>query len=84
MNIVSFDYTAKFGHFLRAEANCNGLTYPVPPRTVLLGLLGAILGLDKDAPQEVLVDAHLAVGKRVPQRMWHKTNVRKDPPAPCL
>lgn len=82
MNIVAFTYSAKFGHFLRAEANANGVTYPVPPRTALLGLVGAVLGLDKDAPQELLAEAQFAVGGKLPKRFWHKTNVRKDPPAP--
>src|SRR5262245_31635864 len=82
MNIVAFAYSAKFGHFLRAEANANGVTYPVPPRTALLGLVGAVLGLEKDTPQQLLADAQLAVGGALPRRFWHKTNVRKDPPAP--
>jgi CRISPR-associated protein Cas5h len=82
MNVVSFAYSARFGHFLRAEANANGVTYPVPPRTALLGLLGAVLGLEKDAPQQLLDGAHLAVGGELPKRFWHKTNVRKVPPAP--
>ena len=82
MNIVAFTYSAKFGHFLRAEANANGVTYPVPPRTVLLGLVGAVLGLEKDTPQVLLSEARLAVGGELPKRFWHKTNVRKDPPAP--
>src|SRR5438445_3149686 len=82
MKVVAFTYSAKFGHFLRAEANANGVTYPVPPRTALLGLCGAVLGLEKDAPQCVLAEARLAVGGEIPKRFWHKTNVRKDPPAP--
>jgi CRISPR-associated protein Cas5h len=82
MNFVAFTYSAKFGHFLRAEANANGITYPVPPRTVLLGLVGAVLGLEKDTPQQLLAEARLAVGGELPKRFWHKTNVRKDPPAP--
>ena len=82
MNIVQFRYYGKFAHFLRAEANANGVTYPLPPRTVLLGLVGAVLGLGKDEPQDKLTDAHLAVGGSLPKRFWHKTNVRKDPPAP--
>lgn len=82
MNVVAFTYSAKFGHFLRAEANANGVTYPVPPRTALLGLVGAILGLEKDTPQQLLAEAHLAIGGELPKRFWHKTNVRKDPPAP--
>jgi CRISPR-associated protein Cas5h len=79
---VTFRYAGKYGHFLRAEANANGVTYPYPPRTALLGLVGAVLGLDKDAPQVGLADARLAVGGVPPTRFWHKTNVRKDPPAP--
>ena len=49
MEVVTFVWQAKYGHFLRAESNVNALTYPVPPRTAVLGLLGAILGLEKDA-----------------------------------
>src|SRR5947208_13581246 len=82
MIVVSFRYSAKVGHFLRAEANANGVTYPVPPRTALLGMVGAVLGLEKDTPQELLSEARLAVGGALPRRFWHKTNVRKDPPAP--
>lgn len=83
MRVVRFRYGGRFAHFLRAEANANGLTYPVPPRTVLLGLTGAALGLDKDEPQSLLADAEFAVAVRRPgRRFWHKTNVRKDPPAP--
>jgi CRISPR-associated protein Cas5h len=82
MDVVAFTYSAKFGHFLRAEANANGVTYPAPPRTALLGLVGAVLGMRKDEPQQLLADARLAVGGELPKRFWHKTNVRKDPPAP--
>jgi CRISPR-associated protein Cas5h len=82
MNTVCFDYKAKYGHFLRAEANANGVTYPVPPRTALLGLIAAVLGLPKDALARDLADSHVAVGGTLPQRFWTKTNVRKDPPAP--
>lgn len=82
MKIVCFEYRAKFGHFLRAEANANGITYPLPPRTALLGLIAAVLGLAKDALAQELADAHVAVGGRVPRRFWHRTNVRKDPPTP--
>ena len=80
MNVICFRYFGRFGHFLRAEANANGVTYPIPPRTVLLGLIGAVLGLEKDEPQVKLAGAELAVGGELPKRFWHKTNIRKDPP----
>lgn len=82
MNVVCFDYSAKYGHFLRAEANANGVTYPFPPRTALLGLIAAVLGLHKDALALELAGANVALAGSVPRPFWHKTNVRKDPPAP--
>jgi CRISPR-associated protein Cas5h len=82
MNVVYFEYKAKYGHFLRAEANANGITYPAPPRTALLGLIAAVLGLPKDALARELTEAHVALGGAIPRRFWHKANVRKDPPAP--
>lgn len=84
MRVVRFRYRGKVGHFLRAEANVDGLTYPIPPPTALLGLIGAVLGLPKDAAQVQLATARFAVAPvgRLPLRFWHTTNIRKDPPAP--
>jgi CRISPR-associated protein Cas5h len=79
--IVIFDYHGRFGHFLRAEASASALSYPLPPRTVLLGLIGAVLGLEKDVPQEVLSDARIAVSGAAPSTHWHRAKFRKDPPA---
>ena len=79
MLTLSFRYFGRVGHFMRAEMNASALSYPVPPRTALLGLLGAVLGMSKDAVSTELVDA--AVGLRIretmPVRHYHKANVRK-------
>ena len=82
MQVVVFRYRGRFAHFLRAEATANALSYPVPPRTVLLGLAGAILGMPKDTVQTELAEARFAVGGELPQRFWHKANLRKNLPAP--
>lgn len=82
MRVVRFRYHGKVGHFLRAEANVDGLTYPVPTPTTLLGLVGAVLGLEKDEPQRALRGAKFGLAGKQPLRFWHTTNVRKDPPAP--
>lgn len=82
MKIAIFRYRARFGHFLRAEANASAPTYPVPPRTALLGLIGAVLGMDKDEPQGDLSEAYLALGGRIPRTIWHTAKLRKDPPVP--
>lgn len=80
MDTLSFRWRGRFGHFLRAEANVNALTYPVPPRTAVLGLLAALLGLEKDALASELADLRVAIGGPVPARFWHRVKLRKDPP----
>lgn len=77
---IIFEYTGRFGHFLRAEASVSALSYPVPPRTALMGMIGAVLGLEKDTPQVELKDALIAVSGPIPRTHWHKVKLRKDPP----
>lgn len=79
---VTFSYAGRFGHFLRAEASASALSYPVPPRTVLLGMLGAVLGLEKDTPQIELKDALVAVAGEQPRTHWHRAKFRKEIPTP--
>ncbi len=82
MDTLSLEWSAKYGHFLRAEATVNALTYALPPRTAVLGLLGSILGLEKDALATDLAEVRVAVSGPIPQRFWHRVKLRKDPPAP--
>ena len=79
--VVVFTYAGRFGHFLRAEASASALSYPLPPRTVLLGVLGAVLGFEKDTPQLLLKDALIAVSGAQVSTHWHRAKFRKDPPA---
>ncbi|MCD5397736.1 CRISPR-associated protein Cas5 [candidate division NPL-UPA2 bacterium] len=82
MELIVFQLKGYFAHFLRAEASASALSYPIPPRTVILGMLGAVLGLPKDKPQVVLEPASIAIRGRVPKTHWHRVKLRKDPPAP--
>lgn len=81
MRLVRFRYQGRVGHFLRAEMNASALSYPVPPRTALLGLVGNILGLAKDEAPRILADAAVAVRGKVPRRHYHRANVRKAFPS---
>lgn len=80
MRVVHFRYSGRFGHFLRAEANASWTSYRFPPRTALLGLLGAILGLEKDTPQSCLAEACIGSQGASPQTHWHGANIRKQLP----
>lgn len=79
MQTVCFRYFGRVAHFMRAEMNASALSYPVPPRTTLLGLLGAIMGIPKDIAQEELSDAMIGLRIRngIPLRHYHKANIRK-------
>jgi CRISPR-associated protein Cas5h len=46
---VSFEVASEMAHFRRPYAITTALTFPIPPRTALCGLVGAILGLPKNA-----------------------------------
>lgn len=78
MRLVSFRFEGRFGHFLRAEGGVSAPSYPVPPRTAVLGMIGAVLGLQKDQAQSVLEPAHIAVAGRLPQTHWHTAKFRQD------
>ena len=78
---IIFEYRGKFAHFLKAEANASAPSYPFPTRTILLGLVGAVLGLTKDSPQIFLKNANFAVSGKAEAAHWHTANLRKDPPA---
>ena len=43
--LVSFEVSADFGFFKKPDINKIGLTYNLPPKPAILGLLGSILGL---------------------------------------
>lgn len=80
MEVVTFLWEAKYGHFLMAGANRNCLTYPVPPRTAVLGLLAALLGQEKNDLSSVVEAAWVAVTGPPPERFWHKVKLRQDEP----
>lgn len=81
LRIVEFRLIGKFGHFQKAEGATAAMTYLIPPRTVILGLIGAVLGMPKDAPQVLLESAAIAISGKVPETFWHKVKFRKNPPA---
>ncbi len=45
---VAFELSAEYAHYRRPYAITTALTFPIPTRTALSGLLGAIVGLPKN------------------------------------
>ncbi len=46
--VLIFDVWGDYAHFRRFYTTTSPLTFPIPPRTALCGLIGAITGLEKE------------------------------------
>ncbi len=44
MNVVAFKLTGDYAHFSHPATIYSSLTYPIPPKTVIMGFLGAVIG----------------------------------------
>lgn len=64
MKVVVFDLYGKFAHFKKFYTNSSSLTYGIPPRTTIAGMVAAILGLERDSYYEVFNSANLFIGVR--------------------
>ncbi|HLP58983.1 MAG TPA: CRISPR-associated protein Cas5 [Candidatus Deferrimicrobium sp.] len=47
--LICFKISGKFAHFRKFYTNASSLSYLVPPRTVITGMLGSILKLPRDS-----------------------------------
>ncbi|QSZ27530.1 type I-B CRISPR-associated protein Cas5 [Aceticella autotrophica] len=63
--MVIFDLWGKFAHFRKFYTNSSSLTYSVPPRTTVEGIIAALLGYERDTYYEILnaENLHVAVRK---------------------
>ena len=80
MQVLTFDLVGKMAHFRKYYANNTAMSFSVPPRTTLMGVLAAILGLPRDSYYEQLASEHLrlGVGLRTPiKKGFHRLNFLK-------
>ena len=57
-----FEVSSDLAHFRRPYVTTTALTFPIPPRTALCGLVGAILGQPKDEGLRNFVDQEAVFG----------------------
>ena len=57
--VLVFDFYAPLGHFKMPYTTTSPLTFPVPPKTAVYGIIGAIIGLDKNEYLEYFQDKSL-------------------------
>ena len=53
LKILVFEISGEYGHFRKFNTTSSPLTYPIPTRTALAGLLGAILGVERETGPNV-------------------------------
>lgn len=67
MKGVVFDIEGRFAHFRKIYTNSSSLSYTVPPRTTIQGIIAAILGYERDSYYSYMDSTlHVAVKKNNP------------------
>ena len=80
MLVLTFDLVGKMAHFRKYYANNTAMSFSVPPRTTLMGVLAAVLGLPRDSYYEALSGQKLRLGVGVGaplKKSFHRLNFLK-------
>lgn len=67
--ILIFDISSEYGHFRKYNTTTSPLTYSIPTRTAIAGILGAILGMERELADGVYPDGVVPV-----QEFFSKAN----------
>ncbi|TJX60862.1 type I-B CRISPR-associated protein Cas5 [Soehngenia saccharolytica] len=62
MRILKFKIKGKFAHFRKIYTNSSSLTYGIPPRTTLVGMIAAILGMERDSYYDTFDEKNFIIG----------------------
>lgn len=68
VKVLNFRVRGKMAHFRRYYSNSSALTYSIPPRTTITGILAGLLGLERDSYYELfnLDQCDIAVANAAP------------------
>jgi CRISPR-associated protein Cas5h len=62
MEVLQIDLKGKMAHFRKYYANNTAMSFSIPPRTTLMGMLAALLGLPKDEYYSSLASDKMRIG----------------------
>ncbi|HDP76851.1 MAG TPA: type I-B CRISPR-associated protein Cas5 [Mesotoga infera] len=70
MKVLVFDIASDYAHFRQPYSTTSSLTYAIPPRTAVLGIVGAILGIEsggfgKSEHVPKLENSNVRIGVRI-------------------
>jgi len=78
MEILCFKIKGKFAHYRKYYANNTAFSFSIPPRTSIMGVIAAIMGLEKDSYYESLSSDNIRIGLRVLsplKKRFHRLNL---------
>ena len=59
--VLIFDISSEYGHFRKYNTTTSPLTYSIPTRTAIAGVLGAILGMEREIADGVYPEGAIPV-----------------------
>lgn len=80
MEVLQIDVGGKLAHFRKYYANNTAMSFSIPPRTTLMGMLAGMLGRPRDSYYEELASERIRIGIRVMQpikKTFHRLNLLK-------
>ena len=63
--LIVFDIFSDFAHFKRPYTTTSPVTFPIPSKPTVYGMIGAIIGLDKNSYLEQFHDRGVRVGIKI-------------------
>jgi len=75
MDTIIFDLEGELAHFRKFYTNSSSLSYSVPTRTSVMGIIAAILGYEKDSYYEIFSEekCEIAIEKLTPTKKINQT-----------
>ena len=73
--LLSFRISGQFAHFRKFYTNASSLSYLIPPRTVIMGMLASVLRYERDSyyevfhPEKFRISAAVTPGTRIKKKM---------------
>lgn len=77
MDLIILDLAGKFAHFRKYFGNNTALSYALPPRTTLMGIVASMLGRERDAYYTEMVAERLRIGVGIVnpiKKSFHRLN----------
>lgn len=77
MEVLCFKISGKLAHFRKYYANNTAFSFTIPPRTTLMGMVAAAIGLERDSYYELLASENIHFGVRVLtplKKSFHRLN----------